>query len=186
MAAPFKIHSENDAPEASKALLKMAQQNMGMLPNLERVMAGAPTLLQAYVTLWELFDHASLSPIERQIVYQAANIENHCQYCVPWHTQLSIDAGMDEDDINALRNNAALSTTKYAALHRFAQQLIQNNGHVSEEELDAFLEVGYAEQQAMEVILGLAIKLMSNYTNAIAKTPLDEEVMRHAWDKPLK
>ena len=36
-----------------------------------------------------------------------------------------------------------------------------------------------------EVILGLAIKLMSNYTNSIAGTPLDKEVEKLRWNKPM-
>ena len=36
----------------------------------------------------------------------------------------------------------------------------------------------------MEVILGLAVKVMSNYTNSIAGTPLDREVERLRWKKP--
>ena len=60
-----------------------------MIPNLEKTMASAPTLLESYATCWSLFQNTSLSPVERQIVYQTANFENECDYCVPWHTLLS-------------------------------------------------------------------------------------------------
>jgi hypothetical protein len=35
------------------------------------------------------------------------------------------------------------------------------------------------------VILGIAIKTMSNYTNSIAGTPLDQAVEKLVWKKPL-
>jgi hypothetical protein len=33
-------------------------------------------------------------------------------------------------------------------------------------------------------VLGLAVKTMSNFTNSIAGTPLDEAVQSLAWSKP--
>ena len=39
-------------------------------------------------------------------------------------------------------------------------------------------------QQALEVVLGLAVKTMSNFTNSITGTPLDREVKNLAWRKP--
>ena len=51
-------------------------------------------------------------------------------------------------------------------------------------ELQAFFDAGYSDVQALEVILGLATKLMSNYTNSIAGTPLDKEVEKLRWSKP--
>jgi uncharacterized peroxidase-related enzyme len=183
--AIFQIHNETTAPEASKPLLEQAQKNLGMIPNLERVMAESPALLEGYVHLWELFDTTSLSPTERQVVYQTANFENQCEYCVPWHTRLSQLAGMAPNDIEALRQGAELADPKLEALRRFTKSLILNRGKVAEAELKAFFAVGYSAQQALEVILGIAVKTMSNYTNSIAGTPLDKAVEKLRWKKPI-
>lgn len=148
-------------------------------------MAESPALLEGYVYLWELFDTTSLSPIERQVVYQTANFENQCEYCVPWHTKLSQMAGMSPDEIEALRQGAELANRKLEALRQFTRSLILNRGKITEVELNAFLAVGYSTQQALEVILGIAVKTMSNYTNSIAGTPLDKAVERLRWKKPV-
>jgi len=181
----FPIHNEATAPEASKPLLEQAQKNLGIIPNLERVMAEAPALLEGYVQLWELFDTTSLSPIERQVVYQTANFENECEYCVPWHTKLSQMAHMPLGDIEALRQGAKLTDPKLEALRQFTRSLILNRGKIVEAELKAFFAVDYCAQQALEVILGIAVKTMSNYTNSIAGTPLDRAVERLRWKKPV-
>lgn len=181
----FPIHTEITAPEASKPLLEQAKKNLGIIPNLERVMAESPALLEGYVHLWELFDTTSLSAIERQVVYQTANFENQCEYCVPWHTKLSQIAGMSPDEIEALRQGAELADRKLEALRQFTRSLIFNRGKVTEAELNAFFAVGYSAQQALEVILGIAVKTMSNYTNSIAGTPLDKAVERLRWKKPV-
>ena len=52
-------------------------------------------------------------------------------------------------------------------------------------DLDAFYEAGYTSRHALEVVLGIAIKVMSNYTNSIAGTPLDKVVQKYKWVKPI-
>jgi hypothetical protein len=47
-----------------------------------------------------------------------------------------------------------------------------------------FLDAGYTQQQILEVILGLAHKVISNYTNHVAKTPVDAVFKKFAWKKP--
>lgn len=178
------LHDEATAPEAARAALAATRKNFGMIPNLERVMASAPALLTGYSTLWDLFDETSLGPIERQVVYLTANFENDCEYCVPWHSLLAQRAGMESRDLDALRSGASLPTPKLDALHRFAKALVQERGNIAPAELEAFLEAGYTEVQALEVVLGLAVKVMSNYTNSIAGTPLDPAVEKLRWHKP--
>lgn len=180
----FPLHDESSAPEAARDALASTHANFGMIPNLERVMASAPALLTAYSTGWDLFDTTSLTEIERQVVYQTANFENDCAYCVPWHSYLAKKAGMDPGDLEALRTGAQLPTGKLEALRRFTRQMIHNRGKVSPADLQAFFDSGYTERQALEVVLGLAVKTMSNFTNSIAATPLDREVQPLAWTKP--
>ena len=184
MIEAFPLRDETTAPEAAREALAATRRNFGMIPNLERVMANAPALLAAYGTTSELFDTASLTPIEREAVCQTANFENECDYCVPWHTYLSMQAKMASHDVEALRTGARLGDPKLEALRVFARQLIQNRGKVSRADLAAFFDAGYGDQQALEVVLGLALKAMSNYTNSIAGTPLDDAVKKYAWEKP--
>lgn len=185
MSELFPIHTPETAPEDSRPSLERTQRSFGMIPNLEAVMATAPTLLQAYSDLWSLFDETSLSPIERQVVYQTVNFENGCEYCVPWHSLLSEQAGMAQGDIRVLREGESLSDPRLEALRVFTRSLVLQRGKVSQAEVDAFLGVGFGPQQALEVVLGIAIKTMSNYTNSIAGTPLDQTVEDRAWRKPV-
>lgn len=184
MSQDFPLHDETSAPEGARDALATTKRNFGMIPNLERVMASAPALLAAYSGAWDLFDTTSLNPVERQVVYQTANFENECDYCVPWHSFLAKKAGMTPQDVEALRSGARLSDPKLEALRRFARQLTHNRGKVSQADLQNFFDDGYGSQQALEVVLGLAVKTMSNFTNSIAGTPLDRSVQSLAWSKP--
>ncbi|WP_419902175.1 carboxymuconolactone decarboxylase family protein [Kiloniella sp.] len=181
---PFPLLDEATAPEKSLPYLAQAKAAFGLIPNVEKVMSQAPSLLAAYMTAWDEFNESSLSDVERQIVYQTANFENNCQYCMPWHTILSEMAGMAAADVEALRQGAALSNPRAEALRVFARDLVRTNGSIAPHTLKAFLTSGYTEQQALEVILGLSVKTMSNFTNAIAQTPLDKEAIHKEWAKP--
>lgn len=181
----FPLHDEESAPAAARETLAAVRADFGMIPNLERTMASAPALLMGYATLWNLFDATSFSPVERQVVYLTANYENECDYCVPWHTLLARRAGMDVAAIEALREGAAIPDEKLEALRTFTRSMIANRGKTSEAALKAFFAAGYTPQQALETVLGVAVKTMSNYTNSVAGTPLDEAVAKFAWRKPV-
>ena len=181
---PFARFDETTAPEASKEHLLAAQAAFGLIPNVEKVMAQSSGLLATYMAGWDAFGDSSFSPAEQQIVYQASNFENNCEYCMPWHTILAENSGLPEVDVEALRNGAALSNAKHEALRVFARDMVRTNGSLAPAEVKAFFDAGYSEKHALEVVLGLAVKLMSNYTNAIAQTPLDDAARAKAWKKP--
>ncbi len=181
----FPLLEKDTAPEASVKWLEKAEENFGMIPNVEKVMALSPQLLAGYTFMWDGFNTSSLDEQERQVVYLTANYENECNYCVPWHSILAEQSGMPTEDIDALRGGGKLNDLKQNALSEFTRQLIANRGKVSLMQLQEFFDAGYNSQQALEVILALAVKLISNYTNSIAGTPLDKEAEGKRWSKPL-
>lgn len=91
---------------------------------------------------------------------------------------------MDEQAIIALRDGARISDAKLEAPRTFARTLVVERGNIAKAQLDAFLDAGYTPENALEVVLGLAVKVMSNYTNSIAGTPLDKAVEKLRWRKP--
>ncbi len=180
----FPLHDLGSAPEAASPLLEEVFADFGMIPNLERVLASAPATLEGYVRLWTLFERTSLTPVERQVVHLTANFENNCTYCVPWHTLLGEKAGMAPEAIAALREGSPIPDEKLEALRAFTRDLIRHRGHPSADSWERFLAAGYLPVSALEVVLGLATKLISNYANGIAHTPLDPVVRDRAWEKP--
>jgi alkylhydroperoxidase family enzyme len=60
---------------------------------------------------------------------------------------------------------------------------VTSRGWPSEADTAAFLQAGYGKQQVLEVVLGVGMKTLSNYTNHIADTPLDQAFGRAAWSK---
>ena len=179
----LKIHTIESAPEESKALLEQSLKANGMIPGLHGVLAGAPGILEGYQTLHKLFTESSFDKDELTVVWQTINVEHACHYCVPAHTAIAGMMKVDENITESLRNETPLENTKLEALRTFTLAITRNRGNVSSEELQAFYTAGYEERQVLEIILGLSQKVISNYTNHIANTPVDAPFQKFAWSK---
>ena len=180
----FTIHTQETAPAASKPMLEGLQKAIGFVPALYGVLAEAPKALEAYEVLARLFKGTSLTTTEQHVVWLTINYENNCGYCVPAHTGLAKMDAVPDGVIEALRNGTAIADPKLEALRQFTVQVVNKRGWANEGEVQAFLDAGYTRQQILEVILGLAHKVISNYTNHMANTPVDAPFKRFAWEKP--
>lgn len=181
----LKVHSVDSAPQESKPMLEAAVKGFGMLPNLIGVLASSPETLKAYQTLHQLFMDTSFDPEELTVVWQGINIENDCHYCVPAHTAIAHSMNVDPALTEALRNQEPMPTAKLQALLDMTLIVVRNRGVVSKEDLASFYAAGYGEQQVLEIILGLSQKIISNYTNHVAETPLDAAFQPFSWNKKV-
>ena len=179
----FTLHDQNSAPEESKPLLENSQKAFGMIPGLHAVMADAPTVLDGYQKLHELVLNTSFDNDETTVVWQTINVEHACHYCVPAHTGIAKSMKVSDDIINALRDETPLPSDKLEALRTFTLAVVRKRGEVNSEDLNAFYEAGYQRSHVLEVILVLSQKVMSNYINHIAETPVDEPFQKFAWKK---
>ncbi len=179
----FKLHNLDSAPADSKPLLENSLKDWGMIPNLHAVMAEAPGLLEGYQRLHQLFQDSSFNEEELTVVWQTINVEHECHYCVPAHTAISHMMKVDDALSEALRNQSAMPTEKLQVLHDTTLSLLRNRGRLTDAELAAFYAAGYAQRQLLEIILGLSQKVMSNYVNHIAETPVDAPFQKFAWEK---
>ena len=177
----FTLHTVETAPEKSKPILEQSQKTNGMLPNLHAVMAEAPGLLEGYQVLHKLFMDSSFDAEELTVVWQTINVEHNCTYCVPAHTAIAHSMKVSDDLIEALRNRETMPTEKLQVLHETTLAMVRERGIVSDDVIQKFYAAGYGQRQLLEIILCLSQKVMSNYTNHVAETPLDEPFKKFAW-----
>lgn len=177
------IHDLETAPAESKEALEKSFKANGRIPGLHGVMASAPGLLEGYQKLHELFINSSFDKEELTVVWQTINVEHGCHYCVPAHTGIAHMMKVDPELIEELRNGEPMPTEKLQALHDTTLAMVRNRGNLTEEEINAFYAAGYGERQLLEIVLGLAQKVMSNYVNRIAETPVDAVFEKFAWKK---
>lgn len=177
----FKIHNLDSAPEESRELLEQSLKAFGRIPGLHGVMAEAPGLLESYQFLHKIFQESSFNAEELTVVWQTINVEHGCTYCVPAHTGIAHMMKVDPALTEALRNRAPMPTQKLQVLHDTTLAMVRKRGNLSDEDIEAFFAAGYGQRQLLEIVLGLAQKVMSNYVNHFAKTPVDEVFKKFAW-----
>ncbi len=180
--AEFTLHDTTTAPAEARERLEKAQKAMGFIPNLFANMAEAPASLEAYQTLDGIFAKTSLSPVEREVVLLATSVENRCHFCVAAHSGRAKQAGMDEAVLDALRAGGKLPDARLDALATFTRAVVRERGWAGDAAVQDFIDAGFTHGQVLEVVLGVSLKTLSNYTNHIAGTPLNTELSSLAWD----
>ena len=178
----YKSYTPQTAPDGTSGTLAAINDKIGFLPNVFSVMGNTPPALNAFVALNQNFGETSLSVTEREIIQIAVSVENIGKYCVAGHTSFAKKQNVDDQIINDARTRGNLSQPKLAALHKFARLVVIKKGHLSEEEVAQFLNAGYSQEQILEVILGVCVKMFSNLTDNVLGFPLDDAFIPYTWD----
>ncbi|MDE1153636.1 MAG: carboxymuconolactone decarboxylase family protein [Micavibrio sp.] len=181
----FNIHTAEDAPVAARDTVKMLHAKMGMVPNLVGVMAESPVLLKGWVELKNIAEHGLFSPVEREIVQMTVSYLNDCGYCMAAHTAISLKSGLQVDIIEALRHDKPLKDAKLEQLHLFTKAVMKRLGRADVADIDAFIKAGYTQAHVLEVVLGISLATLTNYTNHIAQTPVDTAFDAHRVERRI-
>lgn len=177
----FPVHTPDSAPPSARPLLRGLQTSLGMVPNLAASMAESPQLLEGFLQIRKIFYGGTFSPAEIQILALTNAFENGCRYCMALHSAFALREGVSTATVEALRQGLPPVDPRERALSDFSRRLVQQRGHVGEEDLAAFLAAGYARAQAFEVVLGVAVSILPNFAHHLTACPLDEPFLAHAW-----
>lgn len=181
----YVFHTPETAPESARPVLKNALQTLGFVPNLYAGLANAPAALDAYVAIAAQFDKTSLNAIERQVVLLTTSVVNGCEFCVAAHSMIGKKmAGVPEAEVAAIREGRAPSDARLKALWALTKAIVEERGWVAEHPaFAAFIKAGYTAEQALEVVLGVTQKTLSNYANHLLKTPLNPPLESERWQR---
>lgn len=179
----FKIHTASTAPGKSAPLLENVEKSFGFVPNLAAVMAESPAMLEGYFSLSAIFNKSNLSETERQVILMTNNRLNGCDYCMAAHTTISQMKNVPQDVIDSLRENRPIADPKLEVLRQFSEKVNVSRGWPSNEDIQELIEAGYTQATVLEVVLGTALKVLSNYTNHVAETPVDPAFAKNEWNR---
>ena len=174
---------ETVAPEG-RELLEQVKQNYGFIHNLIGNMAEAPATAKAYIALGALVGETSFSEAEQQVILLSVSRYNECAYCVGAHSAIALMNRVPADVVESIRSDKAISDPKLEALRLFTTRVVDQRGILSDDDTAHFIAAGFTQQQILEVVLGVAMKTISNYTNHIAGTELDTAFSAQAWQPP--
>ncbi len=167
----------SDAPAASQALLEAVKSQLGIVPNLFRLVANSPAALEGYLGMSGALNKGALPAQTRERIALAVAQINGCDYCLSAHTYLGKNlAKLDEAEMASNRGGGSTDPKANAAVH-FAAEVARARGHVSADAVQSVRQAGYTDAQIVEIVQHVALNTWTNYINEVAKTAIDFPVV---------
>ena len=161
------------APAASRPLLEAVKKQLGVAPNLFRMVANSPAALEGYLGMMGALGKGALPAATRERIALAVAELNGCNYCLSAHSYLGRNlAKLDDAEIASNRGGRSNDAHADAAV-RFAVQVVRMRGHVDSEALQAVRAGGYDDAQIIEIVQHVALNTWTNYINSVAATEVD-------------
>lgn len=169
----ISIPTVEQSVEASKPMLAAVQKSLGVTPNLMKLVGHSPAALEGYLSLNGAVAKGKLSAQLRERIALAIAEFNGCEYCLSAHDYLGANvAKLSRAELNAARDGRSEDVQAEAAL-RFALQVAQTRGRVSDADLAALRLTGFDEASVIEIVVNVALNVLTNYVNNVARTDLD-------------
>lgn len=182
----FTKHTIESAPEGSKELLRSGEKQYGMLPNLFRYMAEAPTALEGYINLSNNFSKTSFSAAEQHLILLAISVVNKCDYCIAAHTRAAKVNEIPSSVLNAVRKHKHIEDKRLNILVNTTQKITETRGNINSDDLNEFYNAGFSPKNLLEIIVGVSLKTMSNYINHVTENIINPELEPFAVGKEIK
>jgi uncharacterized peroxidase-related enzyme len=170
------IPAREDAPANAQPLLDAVEKQLGVVPNLFRLVSTSPAALEGYLGLNAALGR-TLDAKTRERIAIAIAQANGCDYCLSAHSYLGLNlAKIDEREI-ALNRSGHSGDAKADAAVVFARQVLAARGKVSDADIAAVRFAGFSEAQVIEIVASVALNVLTNYINNIAETDIDFPVV---------
>jgi uncharacterized peroxidase-related enzyme len=162
----------SQASGKTKELLDGVKSKLGMTPNLMRVMANSPAVLDAYLKFSGTLGSGDLPAKTREQIALTVGQANSCDYCLSAHSAIGKMVGLTADQILDSRRGTSAEPTTDAVL-RFTHQLVEKRGLVSDADLEAVRSAGMNDGAIAEIVANVALNIFTNYFNHVAQTEID-------------
>lgn len=160
-------------PATSRPLLEAVNKQLGVVPNLMKVLSNSPAALGGYLSLNGAISKGTLGVKNGERIALAVAEINRCGYCLAAHTYLGKNvAKLDDTEIAANRSGTSTDSKADAAV-RFAAKVARSRGQVSDDDVRAVKGAGYSDAEVMEIVVHVALNTLTNYVNEVAQTEID-------------
>jgi len=156
----------------AKTLLDAVKAKLGLVPNMTRVMANSPAVLESYLGFSGSLEHGALPAKLREQIAIVVAESNECSYCLSAHTAIGKMVGLSPAELSTARRGESAEGKTAAAL-AFAQRVTVTNGAVSNDDVKRIKAAGYTDGQVAEIVANVALNLFTNVFNKAADTEID-------------
>ena len=156
----------------TKHLLDEVRSTLGVTPNLVKTFAHSPAALEAYLKFSTDLSQGMLSTQFREQIALAVAQANSCAYCLSAHTALGSDVGLSPEEIEASRACRSADEKEHAGL-QLAQAIVIQRGEISAAIIEKARKAGYTDGEIVEIVSNVALNILTNYINHVARTEVD-------------
>jgi uncharacterized peroxidase-related enzyme len=161
-----------DDVAATAATFQGVRKQLGLVPNLFRVVANSPATLQGYLGLSAALGRGVLPAALREQIALLVAQQNGCDYCLSAHAVIGAGAGLDEAAIQAARQGEAMTEQDTAAL-ALARAVLAGQGRGAEAAHAAAQAAGWNAAAIVEIVHHVALNVFTNSLNNLVGTPID-------------
>jgi uncharacterized peroxidase-related enzyme len=158
-------------------LLAQVQKTLGGTPNMTKVMANSPALLKGYLALSGALARGVLPAGVREQLAIATAEYNGCEYCLSAHNYIGANIAKVDPEELAKARNAESSDPHAAALLALSDAIARGRGSVADDVVQTARDAGVTDTEIGEVVGHLALNVLTNYFNVLAKVENDFPVV---------
>jgi uncharacterized peroxidase-related enzyme len=171
------IPDRNAVDAAAQPLLDAVEQQLGIVPNLYRLLALSPAVLEGTLALSQALNKTFEVKTRERIALAVAQA-NGCDYCLSAHAYLAKNvANIDDAEIAAARQGRSADARANAALS-FTKALVETRGHVADSDIAAVKLAGFTDKEIVEIVANVALNVLTNFAGVVAETDIDFPVVR--------
>lgn len=172
----ISIPAIQDLPADSQPLLDAVQAQLGVTPNLFRLVGISPNALEGLLGLSGALGRTLDVRTRERIALTVAQITG-CDYCLSAHSYLALNmAGLDEAEVRANRQGHS-NDPRADAIVRFARRVVETRGKVEDEAIASARAAGITDATIIEIVANVAINVFTNLINNVAQTEIDFPVV---------
>jgi len=171
------VPARDDVPADSKPILDAVEKQLGVVPNMFRLIASSPAALQGYTANNAALARTLDVKTRERIALAVAQV-NGCDYCLSAHTYLGLNLAKISGEEIALNRMGRSGDPKAHAAVRFAASVARERGRVADTDIEAVRKAGFSDGQIVEIIAVTAENIFTNLLNVVAGTDIDFPVVQ--------
>lgn len=167
--------------ESTKELLRRVARELDDTapPNLYRMLARNPIVLEAFVDLETLLEAGLLTRQDRAVVALTVAVEVDCPYCQAALSIEADDAGVAPETIASLiKNTSGGDRTRCGALIAATRKIMASCGRLRRADIAAFNRRGLSFEELLEIVAIISCYTLATYANNLAQTRVDPQYQR--------
>lgn len=167
----FNVPTKEQVSQENQQIFDHLKAKIGFVPNIYATYAYSSSALSRYLTFAN--GRTSLNNKEKEIINLIVSQINECTYCLAAHTAIGKMNGFNDEQIIELRRGSASFDIRFDALVKLASEIIKNRGTITESTLNSFYEVGYNDENLVDVIVAVGEKTITNFLHKVTNVPVD-------------